>query len=428
MNLLLAFLFGLALSAIAGLAYAYWQRAERERMMRSIIKGSPIPTFVISRDHTVIYWNKALEALSGVRVRDIVGSKEHGKAFYGKDGPCIADMIVDESLQPDSDWYPENIRKSALIRDAYETTKFIREMGENGLWVRITAAAIRDSRGKITGAIETLEDITDSKRSEEELIRIKKIESLGTFASGVARDFDSLLSAVLRNIFLAKISAHDENKMLEEDLAIAEKAGLQAKKLAHKLITFAKGGFTVRQVEPIVGILRELSDSMDKREDIQWRISLPPDLWPVYGDGKQLRQAFKNIIENSIEAMPDGGYIELSAENVVVGPYMPSLPRGDYVKVSIKDRGCGIDEEDMPRIFDPYFTTKRDGGRGTGLGLAVSHSILKNHDGLITVESSEQSGTTFDVYIPVKPPEVSAASPEDQETREARERNRPFSL
>lgn len=165
---------------------------------------------------------------------------------------------------------------------------------------------------------------------------------------------------------------------------------------------------------------------MDKGEDIHWRISLPPDLWPVYGDGRQLRQAFKNIIENSIEAMPEGGHIELSAENVVVGPYMPSLSQGDYVKVSIKDRGSEIDAEDMPRIFDPYFTTKRDGGRGAGLGLAVSHSILKNHDGLITVESSKQSGTTFDIYIPVKPPDVSAASPEDEETPETRERNRPF--
>ena len=409
MYLLSAFLLGVCITAFFCLGYAIWQRSENEQMMRSIIQGSPIPTFVIRKDHKVLYWNKSLEALSGVKIKKIVGTNDHWKAFYGKERPCMADLIVDESLEAFPNWYSGKFSKSRFLKEAYETKEYFPNLGSGGRWMHITAAAIRDARGRLYGAIETLEDITDRKRAEDELIAMKKLESLGTFASGVAQDFDSLLSAILRNIFLAKLSMDDEDKILEEGLVIAEKAGLQAKELAHRLITFAKGGYPSRKTESINSLLMDVTEHVCRGDNVQCLVSLPPDLQMVQVDIKQMRHVFENVLQNSLEAMPEGGVIELVAENVTVGNQLPPLKPGDYVKVSIRDDGAGINEEDLPRIFDPYFTTKKNGGRrGTGLGLSVSHSILKNHQGLITVESRAGEGTTFHLYLPVSPGDIPA--------------------
>lgn len=404
---LLAFLLGVAVTAFICLSYAIWQRIENEQIMRSIIQGSPIPTFVIRMDHRILYWNKALEALSGISAKQILGTKEHWRAFYSAERPCIADLIVDQTLEAGPNWYSGKLSKSPLLKEAYEATEFFPELNIGGRWVRITAAAIRDSRGKLSGAIETLEDITERRHAQEELIKIKKLESLGTFASGVAQDFDSLLSSILRNIFLAKISVEDEDQILEEGLAIAEKAGLQAKELAHKLITFAKGGYPSRKLEAIDQLLIEKLNTTKTSTEIQYHVTISPDLWPVTIDKKQIGQVFENIIQNSLEAMHESGVFELTAANVTISDNMRPLKAGDYVKVSIRDNGSGIRKEDLPRIFDPYFTTKlKDGRRGTGLGLAVSRSILQNHSGFINVESQEGSGTTVHVYLPVKQKEM----------------------
>jgi len=398
MNILLAFLLGAAITGFLSLGYALWQRAENERMMHSIIQGLPIPTFVIDRNHRVLYWNKALESLSGIKRKDIIGTKNHWQAFYRSLRPCLADLLVDNKLEEGEKWYSNQITRASSLKEAYEATEFFPRFGSNGRWVHITAAAIRDARGVIVGAIETLEDITDRKRAEEELIRMKKLESLGIFASGVAEDFDTLLSAILRNIFLAKLSADEEDKILEQGLSIAEKAGLQAKELAHKLITFAKGGFPVRHPEKIRPLVEKALSNKTKK-GVEYDISLPEDLWMVNVDAKQIHQVFENILQNALDAMPEGGRIEIYAENTEEDGNN-TLKSGRYVKVSFRDTGIGIKEEDLPRIFDPYFTTKGSRGRGVGLGLAVTYSILKNHEGFITATSMPGGGTTFQIYLP----------------------------
>ncbi len=399
MNILIAFLLGAAITAFLSLGYALWQRAEQERMMRSIIQGLPIPTFVIDHKHRVLYWNKALELLSGVKTKQIIGTSNHWQAFYRAPRPCLADLIVDEKLSEGEKWYSDRITPSIPLKEAYEATEFFPGFGAHGRWVHITAAAIRDSRGRMAGAIETLEDITDRKRAEDELIRMKKLESLGTFARGVAQDFDALLTAILRNIFLAKLSADEEDKILEEGLAIAEKAGLQAKELAHKLITFAKGGYPVRHPEKLEPILMRALKAKTK-DGVEYRISIPPDLWTVNVDAKQIYQVFENILQNALDAMPDGGRVEVKAENTTEEEETGILKPGRYVRVSFRDSGTGIKEEDLPRIFDPYFTTKGSRGRGVGLGLAVTYSILKNHEGHIAVTSTPGEGTVFQLYLP----------------------------
>jgi signal transduction histidine kinase len=312
----------------------------------------------------------------------------------------MADLILDNQIERISEFYSGKWTKSQLLDDAYEVTEFFPDLAEKGKWFRITSAAIRDSGGNLFGAMETMVDVTEQKIAEEELLQRSKLESLGTFADGVAKDFDSLLSAILRNVFLAKISANDEDKILENGLAIAERAGLQAKELAHRLITFAQGGYPVRQLENLEPLLREAVENVFQGSSISCNVSIAEDLWLSEIDNVQIKQVVENVLINAREAMPDGGIVELIAENTTTGTNIRSLSQGNYVRLIIKDHGVGIPRENLSRIFDPYFTTKKKKERGgIGLGLAISDSIIKYHNGLISVESIVNSGTTFSIYL-----------------------------
>lgn len=396
----LLFILFLAATAIVSFAYAVWRGRNDQQILRSIIQGSPIPTFVISTDHTILHWNKALEGLSGIKADEVLGTDQQWRAFYSSPRSCMADLILNDRIENSSILYTGKVTKSKLLKNAYEVTEFFPELGEKGKWFRITSAGIRDSRGRIFGAMETLEDITDQKTAEEELLTRTKHESLGTFADGVAKDFDSLLSAILRNVFLAKISANEEDKILENGLAIAERAGLQAKELAHRLITFAQGGYPVKKVEIIDGIIREAVEKTLKDSNVTANIAIAPDLWPAEVDAMQIKQVIENIVANAKEAMPEGGVVDVIAENTTTGTNIRTLGEGNYVRIIIRDRGTGITRENLSKIFDPYFTTKEKKERGgIGLGLAICDSIIKYHNGLISVESIVGSGTTFSLYL-----------------------------
>jgi len=381
---------------------------ESEQRLHNVIQGSPLPTFVIGKDHRVLYWNRTLEELSGIKAEEVIGTTGHWRAFYGKERPCMADLLVDQALEAIPQWYYEKYMKSRLLDEAYEATDFFPELGDSGKWLRFTAAVIRDSQGNLVGAIETLEDVTERKRAEEELIRVKKLESLGIFAGGIAHDFNNLLSVMLRNIFAAKLSFTDEQQeILGEGLEIAEKVGLQAKELAHRLVTFAKGGEPIRKVGSLSQLLVDTSDLSLSGSNVRCEFSLPGDLWSIEMDDVQIRQVIHNLVINAREAMPEGGTVTIHAENVNVkaGNGLP-LKEGKYVKWHVKDHGVGIPKSDLEKIFDPYFTTKPTGrARGMGLGLAICYSIIKKHDGFISVESEPGSGSTFFVYLPASPQE-----------------------
>ncbi len=397
---LIIFIFVLSIMVVVSFLYVMWRVRRDELKLINIIHSSPIPTFVISKDHEVMYWNKALQLLSNITPRQIVGTDQHWRIFYKSKRPCLADLILDKKIDKIPDFYSGQWAKSRLLDEAYEVTEFFPDIGEKGKWFRITSTAMRDSGGDIFGAMETLEDITEQKIAEEELLHRSKVESLGMFADGVAKDFDSLLSAILRNVFLAKISATDEDKIVEDGLAIAERAGLQAKELAHRLITFAQGGYPVLKAENLEPLLREAVKNVFSDSSVKCSVSIAKDLWPAEVDAMQIRQVIENLLINAKEALKNGGIVELIAENTITGTNIRALGQGNCIRITIKDNGIGIPRENLSRIFDPYFTTKEKKGRGgIGLGLATSDSIIQNHSGLITVESIVNSGTTFSVYL-----------------------------
>jgi len=240
-------------------------------------------------------------------------------------------------------------------------------------------------------------DITDQIRMEEELLKKEKLESLGILAGGIAHDFNNLLTAILGGISLAMLDTPPEGPVYAR-LEEVERASLRAKDLTQQLLTFSKGGTPIKKTLELGAVLKEATGFALMGSNVRSEFSIPPDLWPVDADAGQISQVFHNLIINADHAMPQGGTIVVSCENIIVSPQdRLSLNAGKYVAIRIRDRGIGIPKEHLTKIFDPYFTTKQ---KGSGLGLSTAYSIIKKHDGHISVESSLGSWTLFTIHLP----------------------------
>jgi len=166
---------------------------ENKGKFHAIIQGSPIPAFAIGKDHKIIHWNKALSKLSGIKAERVVGTKQQWRAFYSEDRPCLADLLVDGAINIIEDWYSGKYIPSELVTDAYEATDFFPALGENGKWLRFTAAAVRDAHGEMIGAFETLEDVSDCMQAEE--MQRSKMTAQHTLAEANLR-IEYILNAV----------------------------------------------------------------------------------------------------------------------------------------------------------------------------------------------------------------------------------------
>lgn len=257
-------------------------------------------------------------------------------------------------------------------------------------------------RGAIRGAVLSAENITEKKRLEKELLKARQLESLGILAGGIAHDYNNLLAVILGNLSIAKGEV-PPREQLYKLLVNAERASLKAKELTGRFATFSRGGDPVKKALSLTPLLTEAMTSLCADTDaVRCELSAADDLWPLEADENQLRQVMTNMLANAKDAMPGGGAIEIRARNVLdLSAEGVPLETKRYIKISIKDEGSGIPEESLPKIFDPYFTTKEMGDvKGRGLGLSICHSIVRRHGGLITVESKVGSGTTFHLYLP----------------------------
>lgn len=255
--------------------------------------------------------------------------------------------------------------------------------------------------------VELEKEFAKREKAEAELEKSRRLEAIGSLAGGIAHDFNNLLTAILGNIAITKMHMNSDNKDFDK-LTNAENACMKATELTQRIITFSKGGDPILNPVSISEIASEIVCPMMSGSDITCECVFPEHLYPVYVDEGQIRQVLRNMAINAKEAMPHGGVIRVDAENITLGKGdIAKLKEGKYVKVSIKDSGKGIPEEILPKIFDPYFTTKAMGAeRGLGLGLAVCYSIVKKHNGHIAVESKTGEGTTFHVYLPASEIEI----------------------
>ncbi|MDD3845676.1 MAG: PAS domain-containing protein [Syntrophorhabdaceae bacterium] len=249
-----------------------------------------------------------------------------------------------------------------------------------------------------------IQDITDRKHLESQLLQAKKLEAIGTLAGGIAHDFNNILMGIqgYASIMMAEKAESPSHPDYERLRSIEEQVK-SASNLTRQLLGFARaGGYEIRPVD-MNEIVRESSSMFHRtRKELTIRAKYERDLWSANVDRGQIEQVLLNLYMNAWHAMPAGGEIHLETANAVIdGNYgaLHGIPPGEYVRVSIADTGMGMEEETMKRVFDPFFTTK-EMGRGTGLGLAMVYGIMKGHKGLVDVRSKPGQGTTFTLYFP----------------------------
>jgi two-component system, cell cycle sensor histidine kinase and response regulator CckA len=255
-------------------------------------------------------------------------------------------------------------------------------------------------------------DVSEKKKAEEEIAKSKKIESLGILAGGIAHDFNNLLTGILGNISLAQTYLTPDHRAFRR-LEAAADASQRARELTHQLLTFSKGGLPIKTTASVSELLTDSAGFVLRGSNVRYELAIPQDLWSVDIDLGQIHQVVNNLFINALQAMPKGGTISVQAENCIIerDSVIPLIP-GKYVRIHIQDQGVGIAPENVPKIFDPYFTTKET---GSGLGLTTAYSIVKKHDGLITVGSQVGIGTTFCIYLPAS--RASAGIPLENKTK-----------
>ncbi|MGW8288084.1 MAG: c-type heme family protein [Desulfobulbales bacterium] len=374
--------------------------AEKERLAVTL---NSIGDGVISTttEGIVVMLNKVAQSLTGWRQEEASG-KKLDEVFH---------VIDAKSREPKDDFVREVVESKQVV----EFTDNIILIDREGREYRVedSAAPIFDRSSEILGVVVVFRDVTGEKNLQEELERARKIESIGVLAGGIAHDFNNILTAITGNISLAKMNVEPESN-IHTRLVEAEKACIRATGLTQQLITFSKGGAPIMQTASISDLLKDSATFVLRGSNVKCNFSIPEDLHPCEVDTGQIAQVLNNIIINADQAMPEGGIINVSAENITVteGEGLP-LKSGEYIRISIKDRGHGIAAEDIPKIFDPYFTTKK---KGSGLGLASSYSIINKHAGFIGVESTVGEGSTFSIYLPASPAILAAKKTPTVET------------
>ncbi len=268
-----------------------------------------------------------------------------------------------------------------------------------------SAAPIRDAEGFLLGVVFVFRNITERRRTERELLRLSKQESLGQLAARIAHDFNNLLTVILGNLSLAKMLLAPTDAALRR-LVDTEKACLRAKDLTKQLLAFSRGGLPVRKPIALEPLVRESARLILQDTGVPYRLNWPAALPPVNVDAEQMHQLLYELLTNAILATPTGGTIHVSGDAVHLesSGSLP-LPAGDYVRLSIRDEGPGIPEVHLPRIFEPFFTTREN---ARGLGLPTCFLIARNHDGFLTVDSTPGAGATFHLFLPGLP--MSAAT------------------
>jgi PAS domain S-box-containing protein len=364
--------------------------AEKERLavtMRSMADGF----ITIDNSGSVLMLNPVAESLTGWTQEDAAG-KPLATVF----------QIFNERSRKRYTLAIQRIVEAGVAEGVDGPALMISKDGTERL-VESNAAPIRDRANGRLGAVVVFRDVTEKRRLEEERQKADKLESLGVVAGGIAHDFNNLLTAILGNISLALLAAPAPE--VGERLGAAKRATNRAQELAQQLLTFAKGGAPVKQTASMEQLLRDTLSLTLHGSKATLEYNVAADLWPVDIDPGQISQVLNNLAMNADQAMPAGGILRVQAENIELMAHSVSLglDAGRWVKISLQDQGIGIPEEYLKKIFDPYFTTKP---KGSGLGLATAYSIVKNHHGIIAVDSKPGEGSTFTICLPASENEL----------------------
>lgn len=338
---------------------------------------------VHDRDFKILFQNAILTKRYG----DCTGQLCHA-AYHGRETPCANCGLLGCIKDGATHWFEMN-----------ETTD------RGNLFFELGVSPIRDGKGAIIAAVEVIRDITDQKRLADQLLQAQKMEAIGTLAGGIAHDFNNILTAILGYAELSKFEV-DPDSDLSRNLAEIISASRRAGDLIRQILTFSRRAEFKKQPLQIHSVVKEalklLRGTIPSTIDIRREIA--GDCGTILADVTQIHQVIMNLCTNAYHAMQkQGGILIVRLQNAVIngqtGDPPMGLAPGNYVRLTVSDTGDGMDETTLDRVFDPYFTTKKQ-GEGTGLGLATVHGIVENHGGAISVKSAINEGTTFDIYFP----------------------------
>ena len=398
---------------IVGVVEDITERKKAEERLTNIVDGSTIPTFVINKGHKISHWNTALESLTGLRRTDVIGTDKQWAAFYPEERPVLADLIVDGAPERQlKTLYGTSYKESSLTDGAYEAESFFPSLGESGKWLFFTAAPLKDSMGAIYGAIETLQDITERKRAEdelreyrdhlEELVKVRTAElersnaELQQFAYIASHDLQEPLRMVSSYLQLLERRYKGQLDADADDfIHFAVDGAKRMRALINDLLAYSRVQTRGKPFEPTDGekVLKlTLTNLQQAIEESKAEITHNP-LPTVMADELQLVQVFQNLIGNAIKFRGDEPpQIHVSAKRT-----------GNEWMFSVRDNGIGIEPQYAEKIFGifqrVYGTAEYP---GTGIGLAICKRIVERHGGHIWVESEPSTGSTFYFTLPIK--------------------------
>ncbi len=356
--------------------------AERE-LLKITLDSLGEAVLAVDREGRIIFINETVIGLTGYSRDEAVG-QSLDKIIY-----CLNDK-TSESVDITANVIPDN--PILITRDLKEIP------------IAMNRSPIKAVDGGIIGSVIVFTDISEKQKMERELLKTAKLESLGILAGGIAHDFNNTLAAILANIQLAVRKSkknEDISIYLENTIETAKKAS----DLTKQLLTFSKGGSPVKKDTSLIDLIKDTAEFALRGSNTKAIFEIPEDLWAASIDQGQISQVVHNLVINAQQAMPKGGFIHIKAENITIKEdstehatrACAGFDLDEYVKITVKDQGTGIPKENLANIFDPFFTTKKD---GNGLGLATCYSIIKQHNGYIEIESEENAGTAFFIYLP----------------------------
>lgn len=367
-----------------------------EERYRYLVQNSPDIIYTLDDQGAFTFISDAVERLLGYESKQLIG--EH----YTR--------IVYEDDRQRAGWFLSEKRTGARATSGIELRMEMQnDPGHfRSFEVRHLTIERADGDGTHLGAYGVARDISDRKRLEVQLQQAQKMEAVGTLAGGIAHDFNNLLMGIqgYTSLMLLKIdSAHAHYQKLKS----IEQYIQSGAELTKQLLGFARGGkYDVKPID-LNELARKTSQMFGRtKKEIVIHESYEPDVWPVDADEGQIEQVLLNLYLNAWQAMPGGGDLRIETCNTVMDapaarPF--NLEPGRYVSIRVTDNGFGMDEKTQQRIFEPFFTTKKM-GRGNGLGLASAYGIIKNHNGVIDVQSRKGEGTAFSIYLPASKREV----------------------
>lgn len=364
---------------------------QSEQRFRSLVETTSDLVWETDPAGYYTYVSPAVEEILGYRKEEVIGKH-------------ITHFFTESSQQEWLNRVPSGVSFEKHLHSC-------RTQGGREIFLESSGVPILDEQGEIVGYHGIDRDITQRLLAEHERTEYEvqqqqhKLESLGTFAGGIAHDFNNLLSIITGNISLAKMTVAP-NEQIEDYLERASRTIDRAEELTGRLLTFAQGGVPNRKKCVVRSVLKNAAESAVTATMARCNFQISATLSNIIADKKQIVRAISNIIINAAESMDYEGDITITGKNIEIKGEQSkalSLPEGPYVKITIEDTGVGIDGENLSKIFDPYFTTKRMGvQKGTGLGLTVSFSIIQNHKGRLLARSESGTGTTFTIYLPAE--------------------------